>query len=370
MQPYNRSRHSLQTTYLNGNFHSSIMQVACDEVLSNVQTTEGDRKTPLPHKYDRIVRFYPEGVRTRWDDFGNGYLYQDYGSFSGSFGTHEDLTAFPVNTVYNLALDRFYENISQGNMNLGIDVIEAHKTKKMVVDALKAVGGLNRMVRNIAKNPTRSFTDNWLAYQYGWKPLLKTVWDLADYAQTTYTHRRVKARARRVNMYSNNVGPTSSHPGYRYTTRASYRAEIGAIYKVLDQRLFDTTRLTSLNPLSLAWEILPYSFVVDWFYDIGGYLNSLEKSLVNGLQLLNGYRTDTYKRETSGEYYGTYNNTYRTNYHRIEARWSVRRTGLQRSVLTSFPRPAIPQVRVDLGVPQLLSAVGLFAQQYLPKRRT
>jgi hypothetical protein len=30
-----------------------------------------------------------------------------------------------------------------------------------------------------------------------------------------------------------------------------------------------------LDPLSVAWEILPWSFVVDWFYPVGTFLDNL-----------------------------------------------------------------------------------------------
>jgi hypothetical protein len=43
------------------------------------------------------------------------------------------------------------------------------------------------------------------------------------------------------------------------------------------------------NPVSLAWELLPFSFVVDWFLPIGPYLESLDSW--GGLILLDGCET-------------------------------------------------------------------------------
>lgn len=35
-------------------------------------------------------------------------------------------------------------------------------------------------------------------------------------------------------------------------------------------------RFGLVNPLEVAWELLPFSFVADWFLPIGGYLNAMD----------------------------------------------------------------------------------------------
>jgi hypothetical protein len=42
-----------------------------------------------------------------------------------------------------------------------------------------------------------------------------------------------------------------------------------------------------INPLSIGWEVIPYSFVVDWFAPIGNTLSSLTATA--GLDFLGGY---------------------------------------------------------------------------------
>lgn len=46
-----------------------------------------------------------------------------------------------------------------------------------------------------------------------------------------------------------------------------------------------------LDPLTLAWELIPFSFVVDWFLPVGTYLSQL--TALNGLTLMNGFTSYT-----------------------------------------------------------------------------
>lgn len=45
-----------------------------------------------------------------------------------------------------------------------------------------------------------------------------------------------------------------------------------------------------INPAVLAWELIPFSFVVDWFAPIGNTLDALDAGV--GVQFLSGTRTD------------------------------------------------------------------------------
>jgi hypothetical protein len=51
------------------------------------------------------------------------------------------------------------------------------------------------------------------------------------------------------------------------------------------------------NPLNLAWEILPFSFVLDWFLPIGPYLETL--SAFDGLVLVDGSKTEFMKQDVT-----------------------------------------------------------------------
>jgi len=55
------------------------------------------------------------------------------------------------------------------------------------------------------------------------------------------------------------------------------------------------------NPLAIAWEVVPFSFVVDWFLPINRYLKNI--SALNGLELIHA---TVFKRSVSSYSLRTY----------------------------------------------------------------
>lgn len=365
MQPFSISLSEPLIQTRNGVYWSETPQIREVTSLSDVVSGKGDHKSPSPHKYDRLSLKYPYGKYEYFEDWGAGYLWKQEGPFS-NYSCHEDPEPYPVAAVYNKALDKFYGAIRNSDLNLAVDLAEGKQTIRMVADATRALISLKKIALRAASKPATSLAKSWLGAQYGWRPLLSTLHDLAEFAQSNYLYRRVKVRSsqsfERPTVFTSTISPS-----YRYRTRMSYRVELSALYEVVDSRLFDASRLSSLDPAVIAWELLPFSFVVDWVFDIGSYLAAVEQANLKGLAFVEGYRTDTYLKETTGEYDGRYEVS-GPSYKSFQAKWSVRRTGLDRKVLTSFPRPTFPQFKVDLGSSQLLSAAALLQTIFLSRR--
>lgn len=143
---------------------------------------------------------------------------------------------------------------------------------KKVVRASRSAGG-----RQLTARVVKTAADSWLEYQYGWKPLLSDVENgakaLARLEESTPTFKRITA-------YGENETVTSSSDhsihGYAYTsaydsdyTKVVYRGAVRVtppVRKTMAQSLlgFD---LASFVPT--AWELTPYSFLVDYFTNIG-----------------------------------------------------------------------------------------------------
>jgi hypothetical protein len=68
--------------------------------------------------------------------------------------------------------------------------------------------------------------------------------------------------------------------GFSSTAEAFHTCEVTVKYKtrvtVNSTMLRDFAQLGFSNPLNLAWELVPYSFVADWFIPIGAHLSNLD----------------------------------------------------------------------------------------------
>jgi hypothetical protein len=152
------------------------------------------------------------------------------------------------------------------------------------------------------------------------------------------------------------------------------RTEVGLYFSVPND--FKVQDFTSLNPLAIAWELVPFSFVVDWFVGVGSYLDSWENHYRFKGAFQGGYRTDSYKEiftvtrvgrtVTPTTYYA--NGTYATgNDQFTRSVCSRRQTYKNRVKLTTLPTPASPILKFRMGANQFLDSVALI-QQVVVKR--
>lgn len=256
--------------------------------------------------------------------------------------------------VYNAALDRFNERV-RGSIDLSIDLFQASSTARMFKASDKVV-----LLAKLARASPKAIGSAWLELQYGWKPLLGTIYDVLD-----KTHKVVYSKSRVVGArYSEFVptGDTVSQTVEEYgqlSGRANrsgkYTCEIGALLKTnMDD---SAAAYTSLNPFSIAWELLPYSFVVDWFCSVGSYIRNMETSLLYRNTFVSGYRSDGCFFDATWE---SHKRPTASGWHYVHS--DLRQRCFRRTMLTKYPAPRLPSFKADLGSSRLLNAAALLSQ--------
>lgn len=123
----------------------------------------------------------------------------------------------------------------------------------------------------------KRLANHWLEYQYGWKPLLQDAFGAAEllakhvanepclgFARATGKHKLVKLHS---------MGPGVNFNGY---TAWDCKVSLSVRYSLENEGVAALSQTGILNPALLAWELLPFSFVVDWFIPVGNYLQSLQ----------------------------------------------------------------------------------------------
>ncbi len=116
----------------------------------------------------------------------------------------------------------------------------------------------------------KHWADLFLELHFGWEPLVKDIGAAIEVLQGPPPPDHVRARGKyREETF---VDPGGSSPlrkqNYTFTT------EFGALIRVENPNLALANQMGFINPLSVAWELVPFSFVVDWFYPVGGFLQS------------------------------------------------------------------------------------------------
>lgn len=345
-------------------------------------TYSGDRKTPNPNEFSRSRTSYYSGVTTR--ENSNEYNV-DTGPIPNTIAGQG--IGFSSNT-YNEALGKFNERL-RGEVDLAVDLAEGGQTVHMIRSMNKIVNYVHSFnprklanywaafrkeisVRHVksgsyrftndVKSVARSVGGRWLEFQYGWRPLAQDIYgSVIELGSSLPPLLRIEGRAKQ--HYSSSVVIpwfVDSLCKDSLTTDNSYRALIRARYRFPAEATQLLGKFTSLNPVNILWELTPYSFVVDWFLDVGGYLRNLESALLYNSAFIDGFVTEGYRTSSNSIVNGAYSasgSTYTKHY----TGWTVN-TAKRRTVLSFHPSPRLPRFKADLGSGRLLNAAALLSQ--------
>jgi len=336
---------------------------ALSHYLLGVVTSHGDFKHPTAQAFQvqDIVNY--AGIHNTVDDYGNFRTVtgdnqqpfpRDFSHFVG----------FPYTPAYNQAVSRLYDKL-RGDVDISIDLAESHKTHVMMRDTFKGMKNMSLTLHKMRRSNPRDWGNLWLEFTYGWKPLASTIYGSVDRLLNKSTGSgRIPVHASGKEIFrkrTSQVGFYAINDRTIEWSEHSCRAKVNVLYGLDGSTLDKLAGYTSLNPVSIAWELTPYSFVVDWFVNIGGYLRSYESALLYGSSFISGYKTETQLSEINGNNAGgqrigkTTITVDLTGYERIAYKL--------RTVLTSSPYPRRPTFNPKLGSSRLISAAALLGQQ-------
>lgn len=232
-----------------------------------------------------------------------------------------------------------------------------------IESAVRRMGGDPRTARKLRK---KDITDQWLSLQYGWKPLLSDVYDVI-----TEAHKREKNipktfRAKDV-AGSEKPVPIQRLAKNGWNASSNINTLTKFVYTIRafpDAALIEPAALGITNPLTVAWEVTPWSFVVDWFYPIGTYLEQL--SAAHGWNFVDGSTSvltkckvmdsGSYLKEQSGPGWFSVNTA---SYFRNSSL-----VLFERKVLVAFPTPKPPRLKDPIGVEHVLNSIALLTQVF------
>lgn len=295
---------------------------------------------------------FTKSVNSRWQGnienvIYNGKILKEGTDVYTSY--NRNVPTFNWATLDNEALSKFYDQI-RGSADLSIDFMEAGKTKKMIKDAFNLVKFVKRFHPN-------QWAKNWLEYQYGWRPLVGSVYDVVHefMAPVRGAGVTISARAQRwERLPIEGFGPLRSTSDDAFDSR---RVHVQATYNISKpSAIQQIAGYTSLNPASIAWELTPFSFVADWFINIGDYLRNLENSMLYSNNMTDAFvtrtRLVTWMSLSEGPYLGSSGKVFASS----QYIWKQRSAGLI--------MPSLPRFEPKLGWQRLTSA-GALLQDYL-----
>lgn len=271
-----------------------------------------------------------------------------------------DLT-FP-SFLYNSALSKLNDKV-RGSLDLAVDVAQAGQTARMFSAQDAAIRyAVSANWRAIVKGVSGA----WLEFQYGWRPLAQSLYEATELMSNVAINSLESFSAQSSeHLSSGQISPlirlAGATPG-PVVRNGVHSCKIGVVIRTKSNR---PDIWTSLNPASIAWELVPYSFVVDWFLGIGNYIRDLETSLLYANSFVTGYVSNITVCEAS--YTGSSAKSFVSGGVQYTSGCSVKGGGkyvkFNRTKLTSYPVPRLPSIRANLGSGRLLNAAALLTQK-------
>ena len=284
-----------------------------------------------PHFHSKTLRPNPLPVNAftyeKTSRYGMvGTLTQSSAGFretsTGNVFACEDPPEHPSNAETNLLIFNnrisFLQKLADTKVNLGQIYAERNQTARLIGDTAIAVadiirkakrgqmprggwsGSLNVRKKELAqynnlknaKGKINKVAQMGLAVQYGIRPLLSDCYGAAEaLAKSDLDLPPPQVITKRSSLPFNIVRDASKPAlGYTHTIISKGKFDFTTKCSVLvDGAASAAFSVSSLNPAGLAWELLPLSFVADWFFDIGGWVNSWTAGI--GVQVTQGHET-------------------------------------------------------------------------------
>jgi len=151
-----------------------------------------------------------------------------------------------------------------------------------VVDACKALNlSPSRYFSPKGYNPKRGwrrvtdFGDAWLEFHFGWAPLVGDIYNCIDILATSPNPNPFTVKGKAVNFHHEyyQKGGSPFFEVYSRQINGRVRAKCGVTIAVRNATTYTASRMGIVNPASVLWEVIPFSFVVDWFVNVGDFLS-------------------------------------------------------------------------------------------------
>jgi len=293
-----------------GNIYKTPTKIGTADYNTYIATNQ-----PLPmHPYEMYWRnyqtpigyYYDKGIVSN-DRYRQGTVWNALGA-SGVAGPNPSPLGsssfnYFVTRNQSLAIAELYQQAANIDFNALVAVAEAPKAFAMIAstasrianiyrslrkgdvralkDSLIGSGGHARSISRRANTARKRggleqfAADTWLEVKYGWKPLLYDIQGAADATSKGWqkepadiiiqVSKRRKTDAKSVGNYVD----TSSTTG-KVTISHGYTVKVS----IIQQDMRNAASLGLMNLGLVAWELVPYSFVVDWLLPVGDFIQA------------------------------------------------------------------------------------------------
>jgi len=200
----------------------------------------------------------------------------------------------------------------------------------------------------------KDVSSRWLEYQYGWLPLMSDMKSLYDVlgeglqnALLLHSHHTAKTDKSLSGTRVNGTSTLTTDGKVDLMVKCKITGQLSAA------AARNASRLGLTNPATIAWELVPFSFVVDWSIPVGNVLEALQAT--RGTTFVGGSYTVASQAAMKLEYRQNWTNIVQLP----QGEWF--KYQMERTPYSSFPTPSL-YAKSPFSTSHIVSAVALLRQ--------
>jgi len=222
------------------------------------------------------------------------------GRLSSAWGVVGNPSSYSTSVADRSARDGFVQQYRSRRTTLqgGVFLGELAETVKMISNPAKALRqGIDRYYQDVKKRLKRSkprtkpriLRDTWLEYVYGWSPLIGDVRDIAKLATADplrvllplkFSAREViEVDSDRASLPGNGLAVSLGTIRTVGWVEVAYKGAVKA--ENTPPSFPEQLGLSWSNFLPTVWELIPYSFLVDYFTNVGNVIDGISSGSIN-----------------------------------------------------------------------------------------
>lgn len=271
------------------------------------------------------------------------------------------------------ASSKLREKVKNQSVNFAQFLMERQQTIALFADSAKRLAKVLLAIKrgdfvgaglHLFPTDSKKLANDVLMLQFGIKPLLSDLDGMAKYlAQQPTLYADIISRSR-VDVKWQSRSVLTRHGWHRFKSELDDEGFVEVVYKYRVKMAMPVLQgmkeLGFGNPLALGWELIPFSFVVDWFLPIGAFLNSLDSC--EGVQIIHGHKTVFQQRRLTitRNYGGQTAEGYTTESKSCAA--DFKQVKCDREIVTKFPECHWPDLKNPLSMAHIIDAMALIRQ--------
>lgn len=296
------------------------------------------------------------------------------GTEPGPSAEYLDGFAYPSmnqrNLAHNKAYAKFVDKIRSNSASIGNAMAEWSSSYEMIAqrasqlrkaysalrkgDIAKTISTLGispKAQRNAERRVSKKHeaSGQWLELQFGWRPLIQDIHDAIKVLESPFDYFGKPVKAAIVYPFG-----IESGGGYlKYNGSGTIIVVFQANAQITNPNLYMAQSMGLINPASVAWEITPFSFVVDWFTNVGQIVDSFTDFA--GVTLRDGFTTEFIRGNGLVE---------------ASTDWSasVEVVSTTRSLMTTLPNPRLAYRSPITGATRAATQISLLTQLFIKPR--